>query len=121
MPNDTPFELPLSPRATLVIADANDYVVARASSLRHRDRIILCVNAHDKLVAIARRSRKRCVRKKLWAERDGYDVLASSFADDIREIDAALADPASLADPKVLDAVVKGIAKEPGFEVNDES
>ena len=61
---------------------------------RQLDHIALCVNAFPKLVEVTKRYRVDCVSALRTAEHDGYDVMASSWTDEIRKIDAAIGDPA---------------------------
>ena len=98
---EPPFKLPLKPgEHGFIFDDDNDHILkihGRDPDQRQsrRDRIILCVNAHDRLVTIAREYRQVCDIERRKAEENGLDVVASSWADDIREIDDALADPAA--------------------------
>lgn len=100
-PHDAPFEGTLQRSSYVGMFMDSSNTVGEAwgktndEKNARRDHIILCVNAHAKLVKFARRYRMRCEIERRMTEHAGYDVLASSWADDIREIDDALA----LAEP----------------------
>ena len=99
---DPPFKLPLKAdeKTPQFIRDANRHTVIAAhgdSGAEAEVRaayLVLCVNAHDRLVAVAKRFRATCREHSLIAEPSGR-IVVGKYADDSREIDAALA----LAEP----------------------